>query len=201
MRTLPAARLRRPILPLLTLAALGLGAAPAWAEPPHRCEAVFVGPTKECELLGTWTVSGVARSEDAARKVALGRLAELMIAALDERAAKTAGTASAALAEGQRKSCPAAAPAAATVVCYPEPALAEDQLCFAQLRVPDCYRGPSIDLQGVGYKMVEKARDQICAQVDLELERAGATALSRLSCQVECMQRAEVRCAASGAGR
>ena len=57
------------------------------------------------------------------------------------------------------------------------------------------------DLQGVGYKVIEKTRDQICAQVDLELEQAGATGLSRLSCQVECMQRAEVRCAASGGGR
>ncbi|MBL8615390.1 MAG: hypothetical protein JNM72_07265 [Deltaproteobacteria bacterium] len=201
MRTHSAPPLRGPLLPLLAVVALSLGATSAWAEAPHRCEAVFVGPTKECELLGTWTVSGVGRSEGGARKVALGRLAELMIAALDERAAKTAGTASAALAESQRKSCPAAAPAAATVVCYPEPTLAEDQLCFGQLRVPECYRGPSIDLQGVGYKMLEKARDQICTEVDLELERAGATALSRLSCQVECMQRAEVRCAASGAGR
>ncbi len=201
MRTRTAAPLRGPLLSSLALVALGLGPSPAWAEAPHRCEAVFVGPTKECELLGTWTVSGVARTEDSARKVALGRLAALMIAALDERAAKTAGTASAALAEAQRKSCPAAAPAAARVVCYPEPALAEDQLCFGQLRVPDCYRGPSIDLQGVGYKVVEKTRDQICTQVDLELEQAGATGLSRLSCQVECMQRAEVRCAASGGGR
>lgn len=192
---------RRTAAALPLLLGLLAGAGAAQASGPHRCEAVFVGPTKACELLGTWTVSGAGRSEDAARKVALDRLSELVITALDERALKTAGTPSAALAEAQRKRCPAAAPAAATVVCYAEPALAADQLCFGQLRVPECYRGPSVDMQGVGYKMIEKARDQICAEVDLQLEQAGAPALTRLSCAVACMQQAEVRCAASGADR
>ena len=103
MRTHTAAPLRGPLLSSLALAALWLGPSPAWAEAPHRCEAVFVGPTKECELLGTWTVSGVARTEDSARKVALGRLAALMIAALDERAAKTAEMQAAKASTGKKK--------------------------------------------------------------------------------------------------
>lgn len=186
----------------------GIGCALLWgaqlsapavaASVAHRCEAVFVGPSKECELLGTWTVSSAGRNEDAARKLVLDRLSALMVTALDERALRTAGTPSAALAEAQRKRCPAAAPAAATVVCYPEPALATDQLCFAQLRNPECYRGPSIDLQGVGYKMAEKGRDMICTEVDVQLSVAAASELTRLSCAVECMQKAEVRCTASG---
>ena len=175
-----------------------ISASAAAASVAHHCEAVFVGPSKECELLGTWTVSSAGRSEDDARKVVLDRLSALMVTALDERALRMAGTPSAALAEAQRKRCPAAAPAAATVVCYPEPAMAGDQLCFAQLRNPDCYRGSSIDLQGVGYKMAEKGRDLICTEVDMQLSLAGASELTRLSCAVECMQKAEVRCTASG---
>jgi hypothetical protein len=173
------------------LAFLGmlLAASPAQAgDVPNRCEAVFVGPAKACDLFGTWTAGGAGRTADQATRNAQERLSALVTAALDERAARGESAL-------QREGCAAALTAQVRVVCYPEPDLALDRLCFAQLREPACYRGPSIDLKGVGWKVIEKGREQICLDVEARLVSQAATEAERLACRVRCLQDAEVRCA------
>ena len=186
---------------MTALTMLSLSPPAAAADVPQRCEAVFQGPIKGCELLGVWTVGAAARSEPAARRVATDRLATLMAAVAEERALKAPGTPAADTAAVMVKSCPAAVAASARVVCYPEPQLAEDHICFAQLRSPECYRGSSLDVQGVGWKAIEKGREAICAAVDAGLSEQRATPAARAACTAECLQRAEVRCTPSGAGR
>jgi hypothetical protein len=183
------------------LAGLLLGGAAAAGEVPHRCEAVFQGPVKGCDVLGTWTVSAAARGEDAARKAVTGRMSALMAVVAEERALKAAGSPGSEGAAAMAKGCPEVAAANVRVVCYPEPQLVEDHLCFAQLRSPDCYRGSSLDIQGIGWKALEKGRESICAAVELGLTEQRATPLQQASCKVECLQRAEVRCTPSGGGR
>jgi hypothetical protein len=173
------------------LAVLGvlLSVPPALAgDVPNRCEAVFVGPAKACDLFGTWTAGGAGRSAEQATRNAQERLSALVNAALDERAARGESAL-------QREGCGAALATQVRVVCYPEPDLALDRLCFAQLREPACYRGPSIDLKGVGWKVIEKGRDQICLDVETRLAAQSATDAERLACRVRCLQDAEVRCA------
>lgn len=186
------------------IGALGLllSGAPAGAgEVPHRCEAVFQGPVKGCEVLGTWTVGAAARTEDAARRAASDRMSDVMQVIAEERALKAPAGPGAEGAAALAKACPEVAAANLRLVCYPEPQLTEDHICFAQLRSPDCYRGSSLDLQGVGWKAIEKGRELICAAVDSGLTEQRATPLQRASCAAECLQRAEVRCTPSGGGR
>ncbi len=177
------------------LLALAIPATASADSAPFRCEAVFMGPAKDCGLDGAWTVTGTGRNEAQARKNAESRLEELIEAAVELRASKAAGTIAMATVEIERKQCPSAAEAETKFYCHAEPSLAEDQLCFAALNDSSCYSGYSLDMQGVGWKMLETGHDQLCSAVRTEQQRSKASDAQQLRCEVTCLREARLRCA------
>jgi hypothetical protein len=184
-------------LPAMMFAAVLLDAAllPAHAgdKGPHRCEAVFMGPGKNCNLRGAWTVTATGKTEAQARKLAEKRLAELIVAGVDLRAARAAGTVAMATVEVERKSCPALARETAKIYCHAEPDLAEDQLCFATLDDSRCFSGSPIDARGPGWKALETGLGSLCAAVDEQ--QSSASEETQLQCKVSCLREARLRCA------
>lgn len=179
-----------------TLLVLLLSTAPpahAGEKGPHRCEAVFMGPAKDCGLTGAWTVTATGKSEAQARKLAEKRLEEVIAAGVELRAAKAAGTIAMATVEVERKACPATAAESARIYCHAEPDLADESLCFATLEDSRCYTGMPQDARGPGWKALETGLGALCAAVDEEQARASAE--TQLRCQVACLREAKLRCA------
>jgi hypothetical protein len=173
-------------------------ATAALAGPPTRCEAVYAGPTSACALSGQWTVTGTGKAEAPARKAALQRLEDLVDRAVESQTLRTAGTLASATAAGDAETCGAEVAKRARVYCYAEPELAKKQLCFADLAVSKCWRGRPIDLEAPAWRAMEEGRGQLCSAVDQALSEDGATPAERLSCQVSCLQEAQVRCVDGG---
>ena len=92
---------------------------------PMRCEAVYTGAPGACELSGTWSASGVGKSESRARKAARGRLGALVQAAALHRGTRGAGAGAVALAQQHAAACLAGLDSAAQVHCFEEPALGQ----------------------------------------------------------------------------
>ena len=181
------------MLQALLISALLSGPAAADEKVPHRCEAVFMGPAQECGLRGAWTVTSTGKTEAQARKLAEKRLAELIAAGVELRAAQAAGSVAMATVEVERKKCPAVAKESARIYCHAEPDLAEDQLCFATLDDSRCYTGVPVDARGPGWKALETGFAALCSAVDEQ--KASASDADRLKCQVTCLREARLRCA------
>lgn len=161
---------------------------------PVTCEAVFIGSTGECSLEGQWVASGTASSEAAASKRARSRLDEAVELALQARSLQSAGTLAAAVAEQQQAICPAAVAEQTRVSCFPSLELTMTKTCFADLPVEECPDVPAVILEGVGFKVMEKSRQQLCRDVDDALEDAGLSQAEQLSCRSRCLVESRVRC-------
>ena len=164
----------------------------AWAggRVATRCEASWEGPSDGCDLNGSWAASGYGPSEARARAAALDRLGSAM----------SAGRAAAALRLGAEA--PASSLAACTsdarlrahVTCLPTASLSEDRFCYLDLADRDCWTGGLVSAEGVAWRVNERDRDRLCADVEERLVEVGAPALQRATCQAECQQDARVRC-------
>lgn len=173
---------------------LGLLTSAAAHAAPHRCDAVFIGPAKDCSLSGEWVVTATGRSEGAARKLATQRLGETLQAGADLQVMRTAGTLGALGAEPDQRTCKAAAIDNALLSCIEEASLAESQICFADLADESCYGGLALDYVGTAWKMSEKGREEICRAVDTWLVDRGASREDRAACQLTCARESTVRC-------
>lgn len=161
---------------------------------PVTCEAVFIGPAAECGLAGEWATSGTAATESAARKRAMARLSDATALASEANAARTAGTMAAVLAEQERVSCPSVVAQRARIGCFPNLELTMQQTCFADFSVEECPAPAVVILEGVGFKIMEKSRQQICRQADLLLKTTSLSDAEQLSCRSRCLAEARVRC-------
>ena len=166
----------------------------AYAGDPYRCDAVFVGPVQGCSLSGEWVGTADGRSEGAAKKLATARLGAAIQAGADLQVMRTAGTMGALGAEPNQRTCVEAALGKVRLSCFKEPALAESQICFADLADESCYGGLALDYVGTAWKMSEKGRSEICAAVDSWLTDRGASREDRAACQVTCARESLVRC-------
>ena len=161
---------------------------------PVTCEAVFIGPAADCGLAGEWATSGTASTEATARKRALARLTEATALASEANAARTAGTMAAAVAEQERILCPSVVAEQARVSCFPSLELTMKQTCFADVPADECPSPEVLILEGTGFKIMERSRQQICRQADLLLKTTTLPAAEQLSCRPRCLAEARVRC-------
>ncbi|MDG1480222.1 MAG: hypothetical protein P8R54_11560 [Myxococcota bacterium] len=161
---------------------------------PMTCEAVFIGTSGECTLEGLWMASGTASSEAEAQKRSRSRLSEGIELALQARSIQLAGTLAAAVVEQQRAICPAAVVEQARISCFPSQELTEPKTCFADLPVEECPAVPAVVLEGIGFKVMEKSRQQLCEDVDDALEAAELSQAEQLSCRSRCLVESRVRC-------
>lgn len=173
-------------------------ATAALAAEPVRCEAVYTGPSRACALAGDWSATGTGKSEGAARKNAVRRLETLIDSAVERQSLATEGTMAAATAAQDELSCTSAVGQQARVFCYEEPALADKQLCFADLKASRCWRGGPIDIEAPAWRAMEQGRAQLCERIDQSLVSRDASLVDRLSCQVQCLQDTQVRCIDGG---
>ncbi len=164
----------------------------AFAE-PVRCTATWATPVTGCQVRGTVRAEATAGNEPAARRKVLDQLAEelaLFGVAMRLRTPM--------LAEADFATCPDAAPKAALVSCFSEPALAGRHLCYADLAAPECWTSEVLPFEASGVRALELGRAQICAAVDARLVELNYTdlALRRASCQARCEAETRVRCPA-----
>ena len=171
-----------------------VAAALAGGTVPVTCEAGFIGPAADCGLAGEWVTSGTAGTEAAARKRALVRLTEATRLASEANAARTAGTMAAAIAEQERVLCPSVVAEQARISCFPSLDLTMRQTCFADFPAPECPTPAVIILEGVGFKIMEKSRQQICRQADQLLKTTALSEAEQLSCRSRCLAESRVRC-------
>jgi len=161
---------------------------------PVTCEAVFIGPAADCGLAGEWVTSGTAATEAAARKRALARLTQATELASEANVARTAGTMAAAIAEQERILCPGEVAERARISCFPSIELTMQQTCFADFPVEECPSPAVIILEGVGFKIMEKSRQQVCRQADQLLKTTTLSVAEQLSCRARCLAESRVRC-------
>lgn len=174
------------MLPMLLLAT-------ALAEVPHRCEAVFDGPTESCALFGTWAATGTGPSQSQASRNALRRLDAALAAGLDARA-ESLSEVEAAMLRGLGA---CARVEDAQVFCFAGPALAEPSSCLASLREPDCGDVAPVWRTGPAWLGMEQGRSELCRALDSELVRTGRQDGQRSHCQARCQQQARVFCTAA----
>jgi hypothetical protein len=158
------------------------------------CEAVFIGPAADCGLAGEFVSSGTAGTEATARKRAMARLTQATELACEANAARTAGTMAAAIAEQERVLCPSVVAEQARISCFPSHELTMRQTCFADFPVEECPTPAVIILEGVGYKIMEKSRQQICRESDQMLKTSTLSDAEQLSCRSRCLTESRVRC-------
>ena len=167
----------------------------ALAGEPYRCEAVFTGPTRACELRARLSTTGTGKTESSARKAALRRLEQLVTVASEERLMRASSSMARAIAEQDVVSCAENATERAEVFCYAEPVLDQRKLCFATLRDRSCWRGAPIDIaSGPSWRAMEQGREQLCTAMDAALIEDEASPVDRLSCQAACLSESSVRC-------
>ena len=161
---------------------------------PVTCEAVFIGPAGDCGLEGEWVASGTAANENAAKKRAMARLLEAAELATAASAVQSAGSLAVVVAEQQRETCPTAVAELARVSCFPSLELATPQTCFADFSADECPTTQVIILEGIGFKTMEKVRQQICREVEQTVQTAGLSEAEQLICRSRCLVESRVRC-------
>lgn len=156
------------------------------ADPPVRCDAVWLEPSKQCPLEAAVAATGTGRDEASAHAASLSRLSELVAAAARlqevQYPARPMDDARCA-AEAERKG---------RVSCAPATELAAKKTCFVEFSDPECIAVDVFELVGPAWKMMERGRDRIC----LAVERAHRTAAPIIQhrCVARCLEEALVRC-------
>lgn len=159
---------------------------------PMRCEAVYTGAPGACELSGTWSASGVGKSEARARKAARARLGALVQAAALHRGTRGAGHGARELAQQHAAACLAGLDTAAQVHCFEEPALSQRALCLTQLKGSTCWRGLPIEVEAPAWRATETGQALLCEAV--AARQATASRLVQHACQIECNQKVRTTC-------
>ncbi len=159
---------------------------------PMRCEAVYSGAGGACELSGTWSASGVGKSEARARKAAQTRLGALVQAAALHRGTRGAGAGAQALAEQHAARCLEGLEAAAQVHCFEEPGLGQRALCLTRLPESSCWRGLPIEVEAPAWRATETGQALLCREV--AVQQASAPLLAQHACQMACNQQVRTTC-------
>lgn len=160
----------------------------AWAETVFRCDAVWLQTTRDCPVTSTLAATGMGSGEGAAREAALDRLAALM------RSQATVQTIQAPARPADPALCAAAAVAHGRVDCMSSEGMAEKRHCYIDFAEEGCPSVPMFEKTGRAWKVSEKGRDYMCAQLDVALRRADP--FTRHRCRAACLQTTRVRCPA-----
>jgi len=88
------------------------------------------------------------------------------------------------------------AAARAETYCFDDSSLASDKFCFVTFDDKNCWDGTVLNVEDVGWKVLEDARSTMCDrvdqyQVDLNYDNV---MLRRLTCRSRCEQRVRVSC-------
>ncbi|MFZ5476617.1 MAG: hypothetical protein ACOZNI_07560 [Myxococcota bacterium] len=157
---------------------------------PTRCTAKWTGPAKSCAVRGSWEVQATASTPKGAERAVKKELVKvLQLEAAAIRARVTAMT------EGEFGACEAAIDTA-FVNCFPEPELAEEKLCFVELKVGECWNGDLLNFEDVGWHALEEGRRRMCEAVDKHLVAQSYTdvELRRTECRAKCESLTTVKC-------
>lgn len=157
---------------------------------PNRCVATLQLPAEGCAVRGETTVTGVGRTEAAARKAASATLQTAVQKAVTALRISQPG-----VLERDLETCDERVKKA-FVECFPEPALAEPQFCFVSLDDKDCWSGDVLTLEEVGLKVYDVGTAMMCKAVDDRLVAQNYTdvAVSRARCAASCARNVRVRC-------
>jgi hypothetical protein len=164
----------------------------SWAAEPaaFQCQALWVGPSGECALQGTWTGNGAGRSEKAARKDAQEALVDAVGLAARAAAERTKQT----MAAPHLDLCPRVSTDAATVSCIPADGLAGFQLCFVDLVEDSCAFTDHFTIETYGFEAFERGRKQMCRGMEKQVRAAQSDEPTIDDCLAACEQHVRVRC-------
>lgn len=158
---------------------------------PARCAATWTGPAPTCALRGEVKATAAGPSEAAARRALKKEIAEVVRLTVASQRARIP-TQVAAEFEG----CAAVVTEDAFVNCFADDSLVEASMCFAELDDRQCWTGQVVQVEGVGWHVLDAGRDAICKAVDERLVTSGWSDLAtrRAVCAAACQSRATVRC-------
>jgi hypothetical protein len=172
----------------MTLSLFALALA---ADGPARCTVKWTGPAEKCAIREEYEIQATAPSEKAAEKAARKQLVHVL--ELEREAVRAR---SPAIPDLEFERCEATTKDA-FVNCFPEPAMAEEKLCFVELAgAPECWNGDLLNLEEVGWRALVVGRRQMCAAVDEHLVSQNYTDVDarRAECRATCEARTTVRC-------
>ncbi|MSQ00675.1 MAG: hypothetical protein EXR71_02145 [Myxococcales bacterium] len=157
---------------------------------PSRCVATLALPVPACSLGGPITVTDAAPAEPAAKRAArnaLGHAVQAAVAAIKTESPLFAADLLAGCGE---------AVAAATVECFPDARLADEQYCFVSLAEASCWGGEVLTLEDRGWKVFAAGRSMMCKAVDdrLVARNFADVAIVRARCAAVCASQVQVRC-------
>ncbi len=161
---------------------------------PSRCQAVFKGPSGTCQLSGTYVASAVGRTAPKAATAATERLQELLVATMAERLAHSEGLFDLDGARAHAASCLLVSEEAAHISCAAEEGLTELKTCYAAFPDRSCWAGGALTLEGPAWRMQEKGKQAICAEMEAQQLLAGASDQDRARCHRACIEQATATC-------
>ena len=163
-----------------------LGTALASDSPAVRCDAVWLQPTKRCPLERSLAATGTGKDEPSARAAALDRMSQLVsVAAWWQELQVPARTM-------DPKACAEDVASKSRMSCAPATELTDTKTCFVSFSTPECIAVDPFELKGPAWKMMEKGREKICANVDRS-HRTSAPII-QAQCLTRCLEEALVRC-------
>ncbi len=190
-----------PLLALLSSARAGdsadVSAGGLAQDAPYACVADWTGPTEDCEWTGTVHVAASGRNEAQARRSGLRRL-EVALGSWTQAAMLDARDSAFASRVQSLRACTRRVEEQATVTCFPQPLLAGERLCYADLPDDPCWAATIQTFSGTGWQAQEEARDALCSAVTDAFREAQAdtprAAGEALRCRARCLESVRVRC-------
>ena len=155
-------------------------------QPPVRCEAVWLEPSKTCPLARTLAATGTGKNREMAERAAQTRLTVLVREAAE-------------LQEIQYPARPMDVQRCADDVfqhgrlsCGPAGELAGSKNCYVSFEAEECIAIDMFQVQGPGWKVMEKGRDKMCQTV-ARTHQTSAPFIQK-QCMVRCLEETLVRC-------
>lgn len=160
------------------------------AAEPTRCVVSWSGPAAQCAVRGSYIVEGTGPSPRAAAWAAREELSSILETTAAVQTQSLPG-----YREQDFSGCDQQA-AQAQTYCFAAPELAEEKFCFVTFDDKNCWDGTVLNVEDVGWRVLDEARETMCAKVDqyqVELNYSN-TNLRRLTCKARCEQYTRVSC-------
>jgi len=160
------------------------------AADPTRCVVSWSGPAAQCAVRGSYIVDGTGPTRRAAEWAARNQLTTILNANAAVQMQMHPG-----YLEEDFTRCDQAAQHADTF-CFEAPDLADDKFCFVTFDDKNCWDGTVLNVEAVGWRVLEEGRDTMCPKVDqyqVELDYDNL-ATRRMVCQARCEEHVKVSC-------
>jgi len=143
-------------------------------------------PSKSCPLQKPLAATGTGKNTIAAQEAAMTRLSTLVVTAAQLQEIQYPSR------PMNVESCAAESIRHGRQTCAPAEELAESKTCYVSFTASECVAVDAFQVKGPAWKMMEKGRDRMCAQVE-KAHRTSAP-LIQMTCLARCLEETLVRC-------